>query len=137
MSINIPSGVGPHEDRECELMLAGHKPMAMFCEVAEHSGYFPEEDFAPHVSAGKILRREEFYVRSQDSIVTRCLFYSVRGEEWRMEAAHVIQEAIFTGKRRSTEEDDTQLGRLLGYTDAEIASFLDHARRCRYLRMQL
>lgn len=137
MSLTIPPGVGPHEDRECDLMLAGHKPMAMFCEVAEYSDYFPEEIFAPYVSSGQIIRREELYLRSQDQVVTRCLFYSLPGQEWRMEAAHVIQEAIFTGKRRSTEEDDVRLGWLLGYTEDEIAAFLEHARRCRYLRMQL
>jgi hypothetical protein len=129
MSITIPPGVGPHEDRECDLMLAGHKPMAMFCEVADHSGYFPEEVFAPYLSSGQIVRREEFYLRAQNGVLTRCLFYSLPGQEWRMEAAHMVQEAIFTGIRRSTEEDDVQLGRLLGYTDAEIASFLEHARR--------
>lgn len=109
-------------------MLAGKKPMAMFCEVAAHSDHFPEEEFAPHVIAGAIRRREELYVSADGAIVTRCLFFALPGQEWRMEAAHMIQEAVFTGRRGGTEADDVQLGRLLGYTEAEIAAFLEHAR---------
>jgi len=54
-----------------------------------------------------------------------------------MEAAHNIQKAIYTGSRRSTEADDTQLGLLLGYTNEEITAFLEHARRYLHLRKQL
>lgn len=126
--VHLPWGIGPHEGRECQLMLAGNKPMAMFCDVAAHCGHFPEEEFAPHVSTGAISRREEFYSSANGAIITRCLFFALPGQEWRVEAAHMIQEAIFTGRRGGIEADDVQLGRLLGYTEMEIATFLDHAR---------
>ena len=95
--ITVPEGVGPHEGRECAMMLAGTKPLAMFCEVATHADYFPESDFAPHVASGRILRREELYWGAKARIMTRCVFYALPGHEWRMEAAHAIQKAIFTG----------------------------------------
>lgn len=135
--ITVPEGVGPHEGRECAMMLAGTKPLAMFCEVATHADYFPESDFAPHVASGRILRREELYWGAKARIMTRCVFYALPGHEWRMEAAHAIQKAIFTGDRQGTASDDVQLGRLLGYTEGEIAAFLDHVRHCRHLLMQL
>lgn len=32
-SLEIPEGIGPHEGKELELMLAGKKPLAMFSDV--------------------------------------------------------------------------------------------------------
>lgn len=128
---HLPWGIGPHEGRECHLMLAGEKPMAMFCDVASHSDHFPEEEFAPHVAAGAIRRREELYSGANGGIITRCLFFSLPGQERRMEAAHMIQKEIFTGVRSGTEADDIRLGRLLGYTEKEIAAYLDHVRHYR------
>ncbi|NFV81881.1 hypothetical protein [Magnetospirillum aberrantis] len=118
-------------------MLAGTKPLAMFCEVAGYCDYFPEDEFAPHVSSGRIVRREELYRHLVGGFITRCLYYALPSHEWRMEAAHAIQKAIFTGSRRGSEADDVRLGQLLGYSREEISAFMDHMRRSRYLRMQL
>lgn len=134
--IAVPEGVGPHEGRECAMMLAGAKPLAMFCEVASHADYFPEHEFAPHVVAGRLFRREELYFNPESSITFLCVFFALPGHQWRMEAAHMIKKAILTGERRGMDADDVQLGRLLGYAEGEIAIFLDHARRCRHFLMQ-
>lgn len=128
--IELPPGIGPHEGRELELMLAGPKALAMFCDEIAHSDYFPEQDFAPHLEAGVIVRREELYANAGSGVTTRCVYYALPGEEWRVEAAHAIQLLIFSGGRRSTEADDIELGRLLGYTQTEIDTFLGHMRRC-------
>lgn len=129
--LQLPDGIGPHEGRECALMLAGQKPMAMFCDVATHSDHFPESEFAPHVEVGTIIRREEFYSSLGDAVVTRCLFFALPAHEWRIEEAHLIQKAIFTGQRCATAADDAQLGYLLGYEDADITAFLNHVRSLR------
>jgi len=53
MSEEENPNIGPHDDRELELMLAGRKPLAMFTEVLPlESGLIPEADFAPHVASG-------------------------------------------------------------------------------------
>lgn len=135
--VELPAGVGPHEGRECELLLSGSKPLAMFCDVACDQGYFPAEEFAPHVRDGKIIGRDYHYTSSNGGIVTRCLFYAVPGEEWRIEEAHVIQRAIFSGLRKATQADDIRLGQLLGYSDQEIQAYLDHVRHLRHLTKQL
>src|SRR5690606_29233921 len=56
-----PEGVGPHEDRELELMLAGTKPLAMFGDAVGSAQEAPEDAFAPYVADGAIIRREAVY----------------------------------------------------------------------------
>ena len=48
-----PPGVGPHEGKELDLMLAGTKPLALFSDAVEGASSFPEADFVPHVAAGR------------------------------------------------------------------------------------
>lgn len=55
-----PPGVGPHELRELELMLAGTKPAAMFGEAVQFRDIIPEDDFAPYVASGRTLKREYY-----------------------------------------------------------------------------
>jgi len=81
----LPEGVGPHEGREFELMVAGRKPLARFCEVAEYSGYFPIKDFAPLLVSGLVVERERTY-RSRDRVPIKCLYYPPRQEAWRIDA---------------------------------------------------
>lgn len=56
-----PPGVGPHSLHELELMLAGTKPAAMFGEAVQFRDIIPEDDFAPHVAAGRIIKREYYW----------------------------------------------------------------------------
>ncbi|HMA16509.1 MAG TPA: hypothetical protein VKP12_17100, partial [Kiloniellaceae bacterium] len=56
-----PEGIGPHEGRELELMLAGTKPLAMFGDAVGSAQEVPEDDFAPYVAEGRIVRREALY----------------------------------------------------------------------------
>lgn len=77
------------------------------------------------------------YVSPGNRMKTRCLFYALPGEEWRVEEAHAIQQAIFSGCRKASEADDIRLGQLLGYSDDEIHAYLDHVRHIRHLTKQL
>jgi len=120
-----PIGIGPHEDQELELMLAGTKPLAMFTDLIPPSFEFPEADFAPHVASGEIVRHEEIYRSPQSEFATRIVYFALAGEEWRIDALHAVNDAIFSGRRPATEQDDIETGRLLGYSDEEIAGYLD------------
>ena len=54
----IPEGIGPHEGRELELMLSGEKPLAMFSDVIASGFEWPDAEFQPHVSSGRLIKKE-------------------------------------------------------------------------------
>ncbi|SCA55967.1 Hemocin immunity protein (fragment) [Candidatus Terasakiella magnetica] len=47
---NLPEGVGPHEEKELDLMLSGDKPLAMFSDTIPSSMELPEVKFQPYRS---------------------------------------------------------------------------------------
>jgi hypothetical protein len=64
--------IGPHQGKELELMLAGKKHLAVFCEavvegVEISEEIIPENAFSPYVTNGQI---ERF---SQDFFLLNCL----------------------------------------------------------------
>lgn len=128
MQGNLPPGVGPHEGRECELMLAGLKPLAMFSDADTHCHHFPEAEFAPHVAAGRIMQWEETIAIPDDKLAIRCLYYALPNQAWRIAKAHAIKKSLFQGLRKPAEGDDIELGRLLGYREEDIQAYLRHAR---------
>ncbi len=119
-----PDGIGPHEFRELELMLSGAKPMAMFCDTVPASYETPEAEFAPHLESGALVMREDVYENPVAEFPTRFVYYALPGEEWRIDAVCRINEAIFTGRRNATEQDDRETGRLLGYDEEDIRRYL-------------
>ncbi|MFC3675438.1 hypothetical protein [Ferrovibrio xuzhouensis] len=132
-----PALVGPHDDRELALMLAGRKPAAMFYDVVPASIDLPEADFAPHVTAGRLVRREEIYAGRDGGRAMRYVYYVLPGEMQRLEQLHAINAAIYSGQRQATEADDIEIGRLLGYTEAEIAAYVKHSRGLRQKLRQM
>lgn len=126
-NFELPPGIGPHNDRELELMLAGTKPMAMFSDAVHVSSYFPEADFAPYVAAGKIIRIEEIIPASPYD--ARYLFFALPGEEWRIEEALIMCRNLWAGTVKNHDEDSRRMGELLGYSRGEIEEFIEHSRR--------
>ncbi|WP_288348939.1 hypothetical protein [uncultured Thalassospira sp.] len=124
--LTLPPGIGPHEGRELELMLAGTKPMAMFSDALHVSDYFPDADFAPHVEAGRIIRVEEIIPRPPFEM--RYLFFSLPDEEWRIEEALVMSRNLCAGTVIDHDADSARMGELLGYSSGEVQAFLDHFR---------
>lgn len=120
-----PPGVGPHELRELELMLAGEKPAAMFGEAIQFRDILPEDDFAPHVAAGRIIKREYYWDDLVNGHSFVDIYYALPGEEWRIDALHELNLVTRNRLRSWTEEDEFATGRLLGYSDADIQTFLD------------
>jgi hypothetical protein len=119
-----PEGIGPHEDRELELMLAGTKPLAMFGDALGSSYAFPEADFAPYVADGTVVRREMIYRPQGQSIPTRYVYFACAGEEWRIDAMHRIHERIFERGEGTSAETEREIGQLLGYAESEINAWL-------------
>lgn len=120
---DLPPGVGPHELRELELMLAGSKPAAMFYDGLVARWIIPEDDFEPHVLAGRIIKRV-IIAPDGNGMESICVYYALPGEEWRIDALETINHAIRSRLRPATDQDDIETGQLLGYTGEEIETFL-------------
>ncbi len=120
-SINLPAGIGPHEGRELDLMLAGRKPLARFSEALIARDILPEAAFAPHVAAGSIVKHE---VPIAGKIPAVRLYYALPEEAWRIEALCRIDAAIADGTCKATDEIERKIGRLLGYAEADIEVYI-------------
>ena len=120
----LPPGVGPHEGRELELLLAGQKPVARFLFDGLSEEY--EDQFKEAVESGQIL---EFDFPAEEPHLHR-RYYCLRGEEWRVKVMELVDHAD-AGRAavRLTEEDWHRLdGTLLGYAKDDIERFIAHIR---------
>ena len=106
-------------------MLAGTKPAAMVGEAIQFRDILPEDDFDPHVAAGRIVKSEYYWndPKSGHSFVE--IYYALPGEEWRIDALHELHLIVQNKDRPWTTEDDIRTGQLLGYSDNEINDFLN------------
>jgi hypothetical protein len=128
--------VGPHEDRELELMLAGEKPLAMFTEVwPVESGFIPEDEFLPHVRAGRIIMREAFEPApavegGPENLQIRCVLYALPDEAWRIDAMLLLRR-VYATQGGWDEGLERMIGSLLGYSQSDIDGFIERipARR--------
>ena len=128
MALVVPKGVGPHTGRELSLMLIGKKPCAMFSSTLANGNWLAESDFAFYVEYGLIVRRESIYPGLDGGAPNRYLYFARRGEEWQLERLMSIHKELFRHLRPACEHDHVEIGRLLGYSEAEIAVFVLHAR---------
>jgi hypothetical protein len=121
-----PEGVGPHEGRELELMLAGKKPLAMFSEsvVVPVSDFYPEEEFMVHVKAGTLIRHDETFQLQDLPTAIHAVYYALPSEEWRIKKMHELHLIIAHKVRPWTDDDERTVGRLLGYSDNEVSIFI-------------
>jgi hypothetical protein len=116
-----------HTHHELELMLAGKKPLAAFCddEQAQNGDEeIPEPEFAPHVASGRLIKREHLSAPTEGGADVegqaggvRWVFYALPGHEWRIEALILLlKTAAVTGWNEGFER---MQGSLLGYEDWE------------------
>ncbi|MBP5858654.1 hypothetical protein KAJ83_16660 [Marivibrio halodurans] len=120
-----PPEIGPHEDRELELMLSGEKPLAYFSELTRADFEWPDEEFEPYVESGRIIKREILHVEiilGVDEEI-RSLYFVLPGEEWRIDKAHANRIRVCR-TAKDKERDAREMGELLGYTPHEIKVFL-------------
>src|SRR4051794_16895636 len=99
-SRTAPAFIGPHEERELELMLAGTKPLSMFLQDVEFEfELFPEEDFDRAVAQGKLIKHVTMEMMTDHQgrdIELRRVFYALPGEEWRIKAFLLVEEIYAT-----------------------------------------
>ena len=126
MTEDIPSGIGPHEGKELELMLAGKKPLAMFNDNIPFGMEPPEVAFDPYVSEGRFVKAE-YVIQSTTGATAglRCYFYALPGEEWRIERMIEIDRLLFDDDMPTTPQLETEIGQLLGYDGADIQLFVE------------
>lgn len=126
----MPDGIGPHEGRELELILAGQKPLAMFSDVVPASFDMNLDDFFPYIDMGKIIHFEETYHPLQsDRYPMRYVYFALAGEGWRIEEMRNINRALFERGEEATDEVESRIGYLLGYSREQIAVFLAWRRQ--------
>jgi hypothetical protein len=124
-----PSFLGPHEDRELELMLAGKKHLSsFFLEVGIEREIFPEGQFDLHVAEGLFLKdvRIDHYVSADgEEISARSVLYATASEAWRIPAMRMIQD-IYRSMGPGWRPDlERVIGSLLGYDRNDVELFVE------------
>ncbi len=126
MDTDLPAGIGPHEGRELELMLAGEKPLAMFNDDLPEGMEPPEVAFDPYVAQGRFVKGEVVVPASTfQGGRLRYYMYALQGEEWRIDRLIEIQRGFFEDGVQTTPTLETEIGRLLGYNDADIQIYVN------------
>jgi hypothetical protein len=113
-------------------MLAGDKPLAMFTEYATDSSVIPEKIFAQYIENGTIVMREIFELVKNcsdphDELHVRRVLYALPDEAWRLDAMLLLCE-IYRKQGGWDEGLERMTGRLLGYEDEDIETFLEMLR---------
>jgi len=132
---SVPDGVGPHEERELEMLLAGSKPLAMFSDEKAWGFDFGEVRFDKHVESGELVKASEMGEPGKDGIALRRVYYARPEAAWRIP---VLQALIREPYPRDADEAaavEELTGKLLGYSDQEIQAFL-RWRGCSQERLQ-
>jgi len=117
-----------HTGRELRMMLAGEKPLAAFVDDMPgipDNGIVPEGIFAPHVSSGRLVKREMQTQRAGHAC--RQVLYALPSEAWRMEAYLLLSEILDQGCW--SEGMERMEGRLLGYTDSQNDTYVELLRK--------
>ena len=123
--------IGPHQGKELELMLAGEKHMAIFCDAIGKDGniseeIIPEQAFAPHVESGKILRFCSEEYDPSHKIIVRKVYFTTKGNEWRVQALAWMLEECIAKRRPFDDAYEYFVGRLLGYSEEDIQHYIEH-----------
>lgn len=126
-----------HTGRELELMLAGVKPLAVFCDSYPEEPceeIIPENAFKPYVEAGNFEKREFVEVLDNPPPATHCyikghryVIYSTPEENWRIDA--YIEMRAQSRILGWSEEFERREGFLLGYEDWQTDAWIDSLLR--------
>jgi hypothetical protein len=123
-----------HTNRELELMLAGQKPLAFFCEEISClpcEQIIPEERFRPYVECGVFVRDEVLYEGDYlpqlgRKAVVKYVFFALKEEAWRI-PAFLLSHRVFHRTGQHTEQLERIQSELLGYTAEEIDAWCNHS----------
>lgn len=109
-------------------MLAGEKPLAMFSDTIPSGFDWSEADFQPHVDTGTFVKREKFYQMPGLEFQFRDVYYALLSEAWHIEKLHAIHAALRNGIRPATDDDEREIGRVLGYSKEHVELFIKRIR---------
>jgi hypothetical protein len=113
MGLPPPSGrTTSHDGRELELMLAGAKPAAMFCDRAPDG-----PGIARAAAAGRVVEHRFDHRRPDGPVVQHRVVYTLPGEDWRAAALHALHERLYAGRGAWSPGCDAEVSLLLGYSD--------------------
>lgn len=105
----LPEGVGPHVDREYQLMFEGKKTLAMFSDI------IPDEFIDNPANLDLDVMNSE-----QDM----CTIFYLKGHN--ADAERLMALNLSTRGRGFNPEVEREIGRLLGYEEWEINAYLMH-----------
>lgn len=109
----LPPGIGPHEGREYELMVAGQKRVAFFSDIV------PIE-FVTNPSRLKLERIDH-------PELFGIIFYLKGFDDEASDLARLMLAALEA--RGEEAELERKIGRLLGYAEADIEAYVEHTSR--------
>ena len=121
--------IGPHEEQELELMLAGKKHLAAFSDIVPDNGIIdeqiiPEQKFKPYVDNGEIIRQSTEF-KKPDGHLLRIVCFTSPNEVWRAKVYIYLRKKIYFKEMKYTDTLDEIFGDLLGYSQKDIAEFLN------------
>ena len=125
-----------HTGRELDLMKSGNKPLAYFYQDADslpEEESVPENEFDIYVQNGLLSKGEEMlqgaiHPLTGRPVRTRYVLYSLRREEWRINAMKLVLQTMIRTKRRPDEGLDRLVGSLLGYTNEQNDEYIASGR---------
>lgn len=110
--------LGPHTEKELELMLSGEKDLAYFCEEEMCS------DFLAYVKEGK-LNQHLYYYSDMPIIIFSRVGYENK--------ASLLKDSIIASfEAKSLDEQLTQdmlIGALLGYSYEDVIFFIENWKK--------
>lgn len=121
-----------HTNRELEMMLAGTKPLAVFAHERvdgfEKSDALANQDFATYVANGTLSEHVRTIARRMPDgspLDIDYYFYTLHGEEWRVEAFSLLLDLM--GRGAWCSQLEWLEGKLLGYGDEQNLHHLSRA----------
>lgn len=113
MDFQLANGIGPHEGKELELMLAGKK------QVAKFSDFIPAS-FVPYLETEKFHCKVSFHTIHEDIAYPTFIIYIPEHQEQAEKLIQLLKPELLVF-------DDThrQIGRILGYEEWQIDAFLN------------
>lgn len=110
----LPEGVGPHEGREFDLMRQGDKHVALFFELKPEGldGFLAE--------GYKLLKFRQF-THEGAAYYTRIVYRPSHAKD-----AQRLQALVTENHRGIDPLRKHEIGKILGYTHAEVEAFLAH-----------
>lgn len=125
----LPKGVGPHEGKELELMLKGEKPLVMFNHDWPKDLPHPKDTFSKYVEKGMLIAHKETYLSKATKERLVHYYFTLPEEAWRIQEMVKINHILYTEGASTTAKIEFEIGKLLGYSDKDIETYLKHTEQ--------